>query len=212
MLFFCDFKCLANTIHILEELNTKQRKIRSLRGFFLYALEIIQSTDNYQILKTNLKPSFWRNLRTILRQNKKIVLLQFLFGRGYSYQDPIPHLKDQIQALQNQVNSLQDRIRDLETKLTFQYNSKYLLRRTRIDENTPLTSQQSDSTLKSLQSANLLSNDPKRSAVLSKVNLKVKEPRYPISESLSEDSKSSLNTLSHSQQYNPQIERKPKIA
>ena len=48
---------------------------------------------------------------------------------------------------------------------------------------------------KSLQSANLLSND-------SKVNLEVKEPRHPISESLSEDSTIDFKTLSHTQQYN----------
>jgi predicted CopG family antitoxin len=33
-----------------------------------------------QILKTNLQPSFWRQLKKILEQNKKKVLLQFLFG------------------------------------------------------------------------------------------------------------------------------------
>ena len=67
-----------------------------------------------QNLTTNLKPSFWRNLRTILRQNKKAVLLQFLFGRGYTNQDSSYHLEDQIQTLKNQVDSLQQKIIELE--------------------------------------------------------------------------------------------------
>jgi len=74
-----------------------------------------------QILRTNLKPSFWRTLKTILRQNKKIVLLQFLFGSQSSDTDitdirtEFQSLKETIESLQNQVNSLQDRIHDLET-------------------------------------------------------------------------------------------------
>ena len=107
-------------IHILDELDRKQRKIRSLRGFFLYVLEIMENGQDYQILKTNLQPSFWRKLKTILRQNKKSVLLEFLFGKDEDDKShsigSILHLEDQIQILQNQVNSLQARILDLETK------------------------------------------------------------------------------------------------
>ena len=77
-----DIDLINPSIDIFEELNTKQRKIRSLRGFFLYALEIMDNRKDLKILTTNLKPSFWRNLRRILRQNKKQVLLQFLFGRA----------------------------------------------------------------------------------------------------------------------------------
>lgn len=77
---FIDIDGIEPFITRIEELDRKQRKIRSLRGFFLYALEIIENGKDYEILKTNLEPSFWRKLKTILRQNKKIVLLQFLFG------------------------------------------------------------------------------------------------------------------------------------
>jgi hypothetical protein len=113
---FIDIDSIDPFIHIIQELDTKQRKIRSLRGFFLYALEIFERTNNSQILKTNLKPSFWRNLKSILRQNKKTVLLQFLFGRGYSYPPSSSHFEDQIQTLKNQVNSLQERIAELENR------------------------------------------------------------------------------------------------
>jgi len=111
---FIDIDSIDPFIHIIQELDTKQRKIRSLRGFFLYALEIFERTNNSQILKTNLKPSFWRNLKSILRQNKKAVLLQFLFGRGYSYPPSSSYLEDQIQTLKNQVDSLQQKIIQLE--------------------------------------------------------------------------------------------------
>lgn len=67
-------------IDIIEELDRKQRKIRSLRDFFLYPLETMENGKDLEILTTNLQPSFWRKLKTILRQNKKIVLLEFLFG------------------------------------------------------------------------------------------------------------------------------------
>jgi chaperonin cofactor prefoldin len=85
-----------------------------------------------------------------------------------------------IKPLQNQVNSLQHRISDLETTLE---NSKYALSDILEAPRDTKNLHQGISTLKSeksLQSANLLSND-------SKVNLEVKEPRHSISESLSED-------------------------
>ena len=49
-------------IHIIEELNkldTKEREIRSLRGFFPYALEIINNGKDFEILRINLQASFW---------------------------------------------------------------------------------------------------------------------------------------------------------
>ena len=46
-------------VDVIQELDSKQRKIRSLRGFFLYALEIIENGKDYEILQTNLQPFFW---------------------------------------------------------------------------------------------------------------------------------------------------------
>ena len=67
--------------------------------------------ENYEILKTNLQPFFWRKVKTIIRQNQKGALLEFLFGKDEVNQDQtldlIPHLQDQIKALNNQVDSLQ---------------------------------------------------------------------------------------------------------
>ena len=53
-----DINFLYQSIDVIQELDSKQRKIRSFRGFFLYALEIMQMGENYEILKTNLQPFF----------------------------------------------------------------------------------------------------------------------------------------------------------
>ena len=119
----------------------------------------MNNQKDLQILKTNLKPSFWRNIRTILRQNKKQVLLQFLFGRGYSYQDPIPHLEDQIQTLQNQVNSLQQKIIQLEQNQTLNFKKALseLLKRSEAAK----IDQQYNSNLKPNMGSSLQENDTK---------------------------------------------------
>ena len=52
-------------------MDSKQRKIRSLRGFFLYALEILENGTDYEIVETNLQPFFWRKVKNIIQQNKK---------------------------------------------------------------------------------------------------------------------------------------------
>jgi len=133
---FIDIDLIDPVIDIIEELDTKQRKMRSLRGFFLYALEILETANNYEILTTNLQPSFWRKLKTILRQNKKTVLLQFLFGRVYSYQGSTPHsdIIEMIQNLQTQVNSLQQKL--IELKKNQRLNLKHALSGTRMYEKT----------------------------------------------------------------------------
>jgi len=58
---------LYQSVFLIEELDSKQRKIKALRVFFLYALEMLNNGKDLEILTTNLK--------TILRQNKKEVLI-----------------------------------------------------------------------------------------------------------------------------------------
>ena len=53
-----DINLLYQSVQVIQELDSKQRKIRSLRGFFLYALEIMENGENYEILQTNLQPFF----------------------------------------------------------------------------------------------------------------------------------------------------------
>ena len=115
---------------MIQELDSKQRKIRSLRGFFLYALEIIENGKDYEILETNLQPFFWRKVKNIIRQNKKAALQEFLFGlqESITSTEIQNDLKDKIESLENQVNSLQQKVIQLEAKfMTVEQNSKYAL-------------------------------------------------------------------------------------
>jgi hypothetical protein len=181
---------------LIQELDSKQRKIRSLRGFFLYALEIIQIGENYEILKTNLQPFFWRKVKTIIRQNQKPALLEFLFGKAELNQDPIlgliPQLQDQIKALNNQVDSLQQKIIQLESKLE---NPKDALRDTLHASDEIKTIQQGDSTLKPNMGSYLLEND-------TQINSQVQDPGNAISTSASEASRRSVMTSQPIKQYN----------
>jgi hypothetical protein len=113
-----DINLLYQSVEVIQEFDSKQRKIRSLRGFFLYALEIMENGENYEILQTNLQPFFWKKVKNIIRQNKKAALQEFLFGyRSDIYQGSNPQIEEIIKTLQNQVNSLQHRISDIETTL-----------------------------------------------------------------------------------------------
>src|SRR5687767_13439917 len=62
---------LYQAVDVIQELDSKKRKLRSLRGFLLYALEIMNNGEKYEILSTNLQPSFWQEVKNIIRQNKK---------------------------------------------------------------------------------------------------------------------------------------------
>ncbi len=67
-----DINFLYQSVQVIQELDSKKRQIRSLRGFFLYALEIMEFEDmssngkDFEILSTNLQPFFWD-----LRSNSK---------------------------------------------------------------------------------------------------------------------------------------------
>jgi len=74
-----DINFFSQLVDIIEELDFKQRERLSLRGFFLYTLEISQNGENYEILKTNLQPFFWRKIKNTIslllkasRDNKTI--------------------------------------------------------------------------------------------------------------------------------------------
>ena len=146
-----DISFIELHLQIIEELDRKQRKIRSLRGFFFYALEIMKNGKDFEILRTNFQVSFWRKLKTILRQNKKEVLLQFLFGRVYSSQGSTPHsdIIEMIQNLQTQVNSLQQKIIELEKNQSL--NS---LSGTRMDKKTFFETPIGNSTFKQKKTEN----------------------------------------------------------
>lgn len=98
---------LYQWIQVREHLDSKKRRIRSIRGFILYVLEIMEKDKNYKILKTNLKPFFWRNVEWVLHQNKKDGLTNFLFPiQNLEVQNlkiTIEELKKENIALKNQL-------------------------------------------------------------------------------------------------------------
>lgn len=57
---------LYQSVNVFQELDSKKRQIRSLRGFFLYALEIMENAKDFESLTTNLQPFFWRKVKTII--------------------------------------------------------------------------------------------------------------------------------------------------
>lgn len=188
-----DINFIYQSVNVLQELDSKQRKIRSMRGFFLYALEILETGKDYEILQTNLPPFFWRKVKNIIRQNKKAALQEFLFGSQDSIVAPETqnHLNEKIETLQNQVNSLQDRIRDLETTLE---NSKYALSRTLKASEATKIIQQDDFTLKDKKGSYLRQND-------STINHQVREVGEMNLEMLSEDDNRPSDKNSERKQY-----------
>ena len=171
-----------------------------MRGFFLYALEILETGKDYEILQTNLPPFFWRKVKNIIRQNKKAALQEFLFGSQDSIVAPETqnHLNEKIETLQNQVNSLQDRIRDLETTLE---NSKYALSRTLKASEATKIIQQDDFTLKDKKGSYLTQND-------STINHQVREVGEMNLEMLSEDDNRPSDKNSERKQYDTSSNQK----
>jgi len=168
-----DINFVYQSVEIIEELDSKQRKIRSLRGFFLYALEIMEKGKDHEILQTNLQSFFWRKVRNIIRQNKKTALKEFLFGRDSDNKDgnrgsnpTIQRLENQIQNLHNKVDSLQQKVIQLESKLE---NPKYALSEPPQPLESSKTIQQGNSTMEEKKTPYLKQNDPKRSTGSSEV-------------------------------------------
>lgn len=79
---FINRKFLYHLIRIKKYLNKQKRRLRSFRGYFLYALEI-QRTGDLKVLKTNLNYTFWSDIDSVLRQNRRDLLLQFLFEKPF---------------------------------------------------------------------------------------------------------------------------------
>lgn len=218
---------LYQSVEIIQELDSKQRKIRSFRGFFLYALEIMEMGENYEILKTNLQPFFWRKVKNIIRQNKKLALQKFLFvpvnDRGDNFQSSSPFLKDmenkiktlqksydglgesgassqaQVDSLAEQVEKLQQKVIYLETLLN---NSKYSLSDTLKASRDIKITHSGNSTLEGKKPPYLAENDPKTSTVLRKVRNPTSPTRDIESKSVSYALKIDSKASGITEQYN----------
>ena len=91
----------------------------------MYALEIIETGKDFEVLSTNLPPFFWRKVKKFIRKNQQGVLQQFLFGFESASNLKID-LESKMQSLQNQMDSLQQIVIDLKSKIG---NFEYLLRK-----------------------------------------------------------------------------------
>jgi len=120
---------IYQVIDVIQELDSRKRKLRSIRGFLLYALEFMENGKDSKILSTNLQPFFWKKVKNVIVQNKKGALQEFLFGSqlnlSINHSNSQNDLEEKIQILQNQLNSLQQKVIDLETKVD---NQKYIRR------------------------------------------------------------------------------------
>jgi hypothetical protein len=108
---------LYKTITVIEELDTKKRRLRSVRGFVLYAVEILESNneENIQVLKTNLSSLFWERVKKVMRQNNKVLLFRFLFGASeMSIANEGNSLEQTVQDLQTEVLNLKKKLKEVE--------------------------------------------------------------------------------------------------
>ena len=192
-----DINLLYQSVEVVQELDSKQRKIRSLRGFFLYALEIMENGKEYEILETNLQPFFWKKVENIIRQNKKAALQEFLFK---SHQESnveenikiIQNLETQVYFLYARIIGLKDEYTDLKKELLEQLENALSKAVQRLESS--ITTQQGDSTLKSEQ---LLGNENEREVKKEEI-LKSEQQSNILSEAPKINETASLT----SQQYN----------
>jgi len=105
----------ATTTNFIKKLDSKKRAIRSLRGFLLYALEIMENGQQCNILSTNLSPFFWKEAKNVIRQNRKGALEEFLFK---SHSNQLTY-EDSLQAKwEKKIQSLEEKIQSLEKQFT----------------------------------------------------------------------------------------------
>ena len=117
----------------------------------------MENGKDLEILRTNLQSSFWRKLKRILRQNKKAVLLEFLFGsQGSTFQTHLTkELEEKIQIFKNQIASLQERVIHLENQnLVMEGKLNMLSADDRRSKSHTVKREQSDSTLKQNKAEN----------------------------------------------------------
>ena len=128
-----DINLLYQSVEVIQELDSKQRKIRSLRGFFLYALEIMENGENYEILQTNLQPFFWKKVKNIIRQNKKAALQEFLFGKDKVNKDQTLGSNFAFQQMEKKIQNLQSQLQSLQQKIMQLEHNKNILRKTNLN-------------------------------------------------------------------------------
>jgi hypothetical protein len=103
---------IIKNFEVIDEIDSLQRQIRSLRGLILYTLKLMEG--DHQILADNMEPFFWKNVDRVIRQNKKNGLQQFLFSDS---EESLIHLQNQLDYLKSENAKLKSQLSQLnETK------------------------------------------------------------------------------------------------
>jgi hypothetical protein len=87
---------LDRQTYILKNIITRERRLRSLRGFLNYVIELKNSKKEFEVLATNLQSDFWLDIEIILQSKNKSRLNEFLFSKtNLNLINFVPqHLKD----------------------------------------------------------------------------------------------------------------------
>lgn len=117
-----DFTVNLSEIEVIRKIDSKQRQLRSLRGFILYVLELRMTKPNKEIA-TNLKPFFWTDVERVLNKRKKNGLKEFLFGK--EAQEVEEDINIKLEKMQNQIEKLRSEISFLKNQSNLQGNFKY---------------------------------------------------------------------------------------
>ena len=72
---------LDRQTYILKNIITRERRLRSLRGFLNYVIELKNSKKEFEVLATNLQSDFWLDIEIILQSKNKSRLNEFLFSK-----------------------------------------------------------------------------------------------------------------------------------
>jgi len=72
---------LDRQTYILKNIITRERRLRSLRGFLNYVIELKDSKKEFEVLATNLQSDFWPDIEMILQSKNKSRLNEFLFSK-----------------------------------------------------------------------------------------------------------------------------------
>jgi len=114
---------LLSFLKIRKELDTRKRKIRSIRGFLFYVLETIEYDETLvTVLQTNLSPFFWKRVQNVLKQNRKGILGEFLFGTlKFS---PRSSIEPKYLELENKVDKLKSEMILIKEKIKIIINEK----------------------------------------------------------------------------------------
>jgi len=125
-----EFITSFSEITLLKKIDSRERKIRSLRGLFEYVLEL-RALKKPKTINTNLRQFFWEEVKSVLNQRKKNGLENFLFGKEIANDKIILkndnmilkiesiQLQSALHHLEQEINELKSRVNTMETEISY---------------------------------------------------------------------------------------------